>query len=67
MELWWLTPSGEPIDGWFIVLKGTKNREVFVDTFHPINRKEARRLMRKALREQRLIRCQSGYPDLYSV
>ena len=53
--------------GMFAVLKATKRGEVFVDTFHPVHRKEARRLARKAGRENRLIRSQRGYEDIRNI
>ena len=67
LELWWIAPAGSPISAWFIVLKASVEREVFVGTFHALNRADARRLLRKALREQRLVRCQRGYTDPKSI
>ncbi len=56
LEFWWLPKDG----GFFLVLKATKTKEVYVQTFHPIHLKEARRLCRRAIKEGRLIRIQIG-------
>ena len=55
LDFWWLCEGG-----FFVVLKATKTKEVYVQTFHPIHLKEARRLCRRAVKEGRLIRAQTG-------
>ena len=59
LELWWADElQYHGLYGLALVLKATKRLEVFVETFHPIDRKEAGRLLRKACRENRLRRSQ---------
>jgi hypothetical protein len=67
LEAWWIDERDADPAGMFAVLKATKRGEVFVDTFHPVHRKEARRLARKAGRENRLIRSQRGYEDIRNI
>ncbi len=63
LELWWLDARDADPTALIAVLKATAKGEIFVATFHPVHRKEARRLARKAAKEGRLIRSQSGYED----
>ncbi len=60
LDLWWIDQTGPEPLALLVVLKATKKGEVFVETFHRIHMKEARRLYRKAKRERRLIREQHG-------
>ena len=67
LEFWWLDgPNSEPA-ALITVLKATVLGEVFAATFHPIHRKECRRLARKAGKEGRLIRSQRGYEDIRKI
>jgi hypothetical protein len=63
MELWWVDPPANKPTAFFTVLKATKKGEVFVETFHQLHGREVRRTARKAKKEARLIRIQSGYED----
>jgi hypothetical protein len=54
LDFWWL--KGQ--EGFFLVLKATVNREIFVQTYHRIHVHEARRLYRLAVKQGRLIRAQ---------
>lgn len=54
LDYWWVQPDG----GFFLVLKATVKDEIFVKTFHSISLKEARRLFRRALEQNRLVRIQ---------
>jgi hypothetical protein len=58
LDLWWVNQSFPEPFALSVVLKATKKAEVFIETFHRIHLKEARRLRRKAEREGRLIRSQ---------
>lgn len=58
LELWWVTRLPAGFAAFFVVLKATKRGEVFVATFHRIHLREARRLLKRAQREGRLIREQ---------
>jgi len=60
LSLWWVAPVGTEIAAFFVALKATKKGEVFVATFHRIQLREARRLLKRAKIEGRLIREQSG-------
>lgn len=59
LELWWIQGFGPSAVALFVVLKATKNGEVFVSTFHRIHLREARRLWKLAKRDRRLIREQA--------
>jgi hypothetical protein len=63
LELWWLDEADATPAALFAVIKATRRDELFVGTFHPLHRPEARRLVRKASREARLIRSQRGHED----
>jgi hypothetical protein len=54
LDFWWL--DGE--QGFLVVLKATVRKEVFVQTFHRIHVREAKRLYRLAVKQGRLIRAQ---------
>jgi hypothetical protein len=56
LDFWWLIED----EGFFVVLKASKKQEVFVQTFHRIHVREARRLYRLAVKQGRLIRAQAG-------
>jgi len=56
LDFWWLKER----EGYFLVLKATVKREIFVQTFHRIHLREARRLYRLAVKQGRLIRAQIG-------
>ncbi len=56
IELWWIDPDSPEAMAFIVVLKATFNGEVYVETFHRLHLKEARRLRRKAAREGRLLR-----------
>ncbi len=58
IEFWWLRSVAGKSVAFFVVLKVTRNAEVFVETFHAINRKEARRLLKRARNDGRLVREQ---------
>lgn len=67
LELWWLDEVGSEPAALLTVLKASVLGEVFAATFHPIHRKEARRLARKAAKEGRLIRSQRDYEDIRKI
>ena len=56
LDFWWLRNR----EGYFLVLKATVNREIFVKTFHRIHLREGQRLYRLAVKQGRLIRAQLG-------
>jgi hypothetical protein len=56
LDFWWLKDR----EGFFVVLKATVKHEIFVQTFHRIHLREARRLYRLAVKEDRLVRAQIG-------
>lgn len=56
LDFWWLKDR----EGFFVVLKATVRREIFVQTFHRIHLREARRLYRLAVKHGRLVRAQTG-------
>jgi len=60
VDLWWVTRDSYRTIGFFAALKATKNGEVFVATFHRIQVREARRLLKRARREKRLVREQAN-------
>lgn len=67
LELWIVTRVGtEPI-GFFAALKATRKREVYIETLHRVSLKEARRLLKRARAEGRLVREQSGVGALLSA
>jgi hypothetical protein len=55
-DYWWI----EGQQAFFVVLKATRKKEVFVETFHPISLKEARRLLKRAEESGRLFFKQIG-------
>lgn len=57
LDFWWVS-RGDP-KALFVVLKATRRKEIFVETFHPIGLKEARRLLKRAEESRRLIRRQT--------
>jgi hypothetical protein len=63
LELWWINQTGPESMAFFVVLKAARNGEVFVGTFHRLHLREASRMHRKAKREGRLIREQSGLSE----
>jgi hypothetical protein len=64
LDFWWVGRVRLETMAFFVVLKATQKGEVFVETFHRIHLKEARRLGRKATREGRLIRKQDGAENI---
>jgi hypothetical protein len=60
LDLWWIGGIGSEVGALFVVLKATRSSEVFVETFHRVSLKEARRLLKRAKREHRLVREQLG-------
>jgi hypothetical protein len=60
LELWWVDKASSEIAGFFVVLKATRRGEVYVKTFHRVSIKEARRLLKRAVEEKRLLREQPG-------
>ena len=63
-ELWWLKSTLGKSSAFLVVLKATRKAEVFVETFHAIDRKEARRLLKRAQDDDRLVRSQPGAATL---
>jgi len=64
VDLWWVVRRGSETIGFFAVLKSTRQREVFVETFHRIDLKESRRLLRRARASGRLVREQANGDSL---
>jgi hypothetical protein len=64
IELWLVTRTNRETMGFFAALKATRKGEVFVETLHRISLKEARRLLRRARAEARIVREQ---PDAGSI
>jgi hypothetical protein len=64
LELWWIGRFGAELRAFLCVLKATRKKEVFVSTFHRIDLKEARRFLKRAKKEGRLVREQSDGADL---
>jgi hypothetical protein len=64
VELWWIKSIAGKSAAFFVVLKATRKAEVFVETFHAIDRKEARRLLKRAKADGRLICEQAGAATL---
>jgi len=60
IDLWWIDVEALPSAEYFVVLKATRKAEVFIETFHRINIKETRRLIKRAKKEGRLFREQPG-------
>jgi hypothetical protein len=60
LELWMVTHVGRETIGFFAALKATRKGEVYVETLHRISLKEARRLLKRARNEVRVIREQIG-------
>jgi hypothetical protein len=58
LSLWWVGKVGVEIVAFFVALKATKKGEVFVATFHRIQLREVRRLLKRAKRNDQLIREQ---------
>jgi hypothetical protein len=58
LELWWVTNQGGEKVPFFVALKATRAKEVYVGTFHRINLTEARRRLRRAKETSRLVREQ---------
>jgi hypothetical protein len=67
VELWWLEARAGKCSGFFAVLKATRKAEVFVETLHAIDRKEARRLQKRAKESGRLVREQSNAAILLAL
>jgi predicted O-methyltransferase YrrM len=59
LELWWVHGFGSSAVTLLVVLKATKNGEIFVATFHRIHLREARRLWKRAKCDGRLVREQA--------
>jgi hypothetical protein len=64
LDFWWVKSPAEDPPAFFVVLKATRKAEVFVETFHPIHLKEARRFLKRAISEGRLIRKQADAENL---
>ena len=60
LDLWWIGVDNYEFVAFFAALKATKKGEVFVATFHRIHLREARRLLKRATRDGRLLRQQSN-------
>jgi len=60
VDYWWVDGA----HALFVVLKATRKAEIFVETFHPISRKEARRLLKRARESGRLVRAQAFADEL---
>jgi hypothetical protein len=60
LDFWWIGLVRSEVVAFFVVLKATRKGEVFVETFHRIDVKEARRLLKRAKLEGRLVREQTG-------
>jgi hypothetical protein len=60
LELWWVTAIGTKRVAFAVVLKATKNKEVFIQTFHRIDVAEARRRLNGAHSKRRLVREQAN-------
>jgi hypothetical protein len=54
LDFWWVHSDAV----FFVVLKATMKREVYVQTFHRIHMRDGRRLYRRAVERGRLIRVQ---------
>lgn len=59
LEMWWVGSVGIEAVGFFAALKATRREEIFVETFHRVSMKEARRLIKRAESDGRLVRHQS--------
>lgn len=57
LDFWWVSRADPK--ALFVVLKATRKREIYVETFHPIGLKEARRLLKRAEESGRLVRRQT--------
>jgi hypothetical protein len=64
LDLWWAKLERGKFTAFFVVLKATRKKEVFVETFHQIDRKEARRLSKRAKIDGRLFREQPNATQL---
>ena len=64
LELWWVENIDSRVLAFQVVLKRTKNGEIFVATFHRIHLREARRLHRRATKDSRLFRAQANAENL---
>jgi hypothetical protein len=60
VDLWWVLRRGGETIGFFVVLKATRKGEVYVETFHRIDAKEARRLLKRARANRRIVREQAN-------
>jgi hypothetical protein len=60
LDLWWVVRHGSETIGFFVVLKATRQGEVFVETFHRIDIKESRRLLKRARASDRIVREQTN-------
>ncbi|HTQ83749.1 MAG TPA: hypothetical protein VMI47_10825 [Pseudolabrys sp.] len=67
LDFWWIKSRQEDPPGFFVVLKATRKSEVFVETFHPIHLREARRLLKLATAQGRLIRAQLNADRLLQI
>lgn len=66
VELWWVDSRKDTGIGFFAALKATRRSEVFVETFHRIDLKEARRLLKKARKSNKIVREQANADALLS-
>lgn len=64
IELWRVTRVGPETMGFFVALKATRKGEVYVETLHRVSLKEARRLVKRAQHEARVVREQIGASTL---
>jgi hypothetical protein len=64
LELCWIQEIGGQKIPFLVVLKATKKKEIFVQTFHRINLKEARRRVKLARKKGRVVREQVGAATL---
>jgi hypothetical protein len=67
VELWWLQVRSGKCSGFFAVLKATRKAEIFVETLHAVDRKEARRLLKRAKEGARLVREQQNAAVLLAL
>jgi hypothetical protein len=64
VDLWWVTRSSGETIGFFVVLKATRKGEVYVETFHRIDLKESRRLLKRARANELIVREQANADPL---
>jgi hypothetical protein len=60
VDLWWVVRCGRETIGFFVVLKATRKGEAYVETFHRIDLKEARRLLKRARSNGLIVREQAN-------